>query len=157
MQKILPFLWFDNNAEEAIAFYTSIFPDARIIDSAWYGEGGLMPAGTLMTATFQLAGQQFVALNGGPQFKFNEAISLYVKCVTQDEVDQLWDKLTADGGAPGPCGWLKDKFGVSWQVIPTALPELLGGPDPVKSGRAMQAMLQMSKIDIATLRRAYDG
>lgn len=158
-QKITPFLWFDNDAEEAITFYTSIFKDARIVSQSRYPEGapGPAPAGSLMSATFQLAGQQFMALNGGPQFKFNEAVSFFVDCDTQEEVDYYWDRLTADGGAPGPCGWLKDRFGLSWQIVPKALSQMLGDADPAKAQRAMQAMLQMSKIDIAGLRRAFDG
>jgi predicted 3-demethylubiquinone-9 3-methyltransferase (glyoxalase superfamily) len=155
-QKITPFLWFDNNAEEAINFYTGIFKDAKIVNASRYPEGGPGPAGSLMSATFQLAGQQFMALNGGPQFKFNEAVSLFVDCESQEEVDYYWDRLTADGGAPGPCGWLKDKFGLSWQIIPKALGELMSDPDPAKAQRVMQAMLQMSKIDIAGLRSAYE-
>jgi predicted 3-demethylubiquinone-9 3-methyltransferase (glyoxalase superfamily) len=157
MQKITPFLWFDNNAEEAINFYTGIFKDAKIVSASRFPEGapGPAPSGSLMSATFQLAGQQFMALNGGPQFKFTEAVSLFVDCETQQEVDYFWDKLS-EGGEPGPCGWLKDKFGLSWQVIPKALGEMLGDKDPAKSQRVMQAMLQMSKIDIAALKRAYD-
>lgn len=157
MQKITPFLWFDNNAEEAINFYTSVFKDSKIVSMSRLPEGAPGPAGQVMSATFQLAGQQIMALNGGPQFKFNEAISLYVDCDTQEEVNYYWDRLTADGGAPGPCGWLKDKFGVSWQIIPKALGQLMGDSDPAKSQRVMQAMLQMSKIDIAALERAYEG
>jgi predicted 3-demethylubiquinone-9 3-methyltransferase (glyoxalase superfamily) len=157
MQKITPFLWFDNNAEEAIQFYLAIFKDAKVITEARYPEGAPVPAGTLMSATFQLEGQPFMALNAGPQFKFNEAISLFVDCQTQAEVDDLWGKLTADGGEEGQCGWLKDKFGLSWQIIPRALGEYLGNPDPAKAGRAMQAMLQMKKIDIAALERAANG
>ena len=156
MQKITTFLWFDNNAEDAINFYVSIFNNAKILDVNRYGEGAPVPAGTLMSATFQIEGQEFMVLNGGPMFKFNEAISLFVSCETQAEVDDLWAKLTADGGEPGPCGWLKDKFGVSWQVIPTALGKLLGDPDPVKAGNVMQAMLQMQKIDVAKLEAAYN-
>lgn len=156
MQKITPFLWFDNNAEAAIAFYTSIFPRAKVGDVTRYGEGGPGPAGQMMTATFELDGQQFMALNGGPQFAFTEAISFFVNCETQDEVDSYWERLT-DGGEESQCGWLKDRFGLSWQIIPTALGELLGDPDPEKAGRVVQAMLQMHKIDIATLQRAYDG
>jgi len=155
MTKITPFLWFDNNAEEAMDFYSSIFPDAKIGDVRRYGDEGPGPAGTVMTATFELAGQAFMALNAGPQFKFSEAISFFVNCETQEEVDTLWEKLTA-GGEESQCGWLKDKFGLSWQIIPTALGELLGDPDSEKTGRVMQAMLQMKKIDVATLRQAYD-
>lgn len=155
MQKITTFLTFNNQAEEAVNFYVSIFPNARILHINRYGEGAPMPAGTAMSATFELEGQQFTALNGGPHFTFSDGISLFVSCQNQAEVDELWEKLSA-GGSPGPCGWLKDKFGVSWQIIPTVLGELLGDPDPVKAQRVMGAMLQMSKIDIATLRRAYE-
>jgi predicted 3-demethylubiquinone-9 3-methyltransferase (glyoxalase superfamily) len=155
MQKITPYLWFDNQAEEAANFYTSILKPSKITDVKRYGEGGPAPAGTAMIVAFELHGQEFIALNGGPQFKFTEAISFYVSCQTQAEVDELWEKLSA-GGEKGPCGWLKDKYGLSWQIIPTALPELLGDPDPEKAGRVMQAMLHMSKIDIQGLRRAYE-
>lgn len=150
MQKIVPFLWFDNNAEEAMAFYTSIFKDAAITSTT---PG---PDGTIVTGTFELFGQEFMVLNGGPQFTFNEAISLFVKCETQEEVDELWGKLT-DGGEESQCGWLKDKFGLSWQIIPNALGELLGDPDRERAGRVMQAMLQRRKIDIGALQQAYDG
>lgn len=156
MQKITPFLWFDSQAEEAMEFYVSIFKNSRIISVSRYGEGGPGPEGSVMTGTFILDGQQFIALNGGPVFKFTEAISMFVNCETQDEVDELWEKLS-DGGSKGQCGWLKDKFGLSWQVVPTELGTLLGDPDPVKSKRVMEAMLQMSKIDIAKLRLAYEG
>ena len=156
MQKITPFLWFNDQAEEAMNHYVSIFPDSKILNVARYGDGAPFPAGTVITATFQLAGQEFMALNGGPLYTFTEAISLFVNCGTQSEVDELWDKLSA-GGAGGPCGWLKDRYGLSWQIIPSALGELLGDPDPEKAGRVMAAMLQMSKIDIAGLRKAYDG
>lgn len=156
MQKITPFLWFDSQAEEAMEFYVSIFKNSRIISVSRYGEGGPGPEGSVMTGTFILDGQQFIALNGGPVFKFTEAISMFVNCETQDEVDELWEKLS-DGGSKGQCGWLKDKFGLSWQVVPTDLSKLLGNPDPVKSKRVMEAMLQMSKIDIAKLRLAYEG
>jgi predicted 3-demethylubiquinone-9 3-methyltransferase (glyoxalase superfamily) len=156
MQKITPFLWFDNQAEDAMNFYCSLFKDSKIVSVSRYGEGGPGPGGTVMTATFQLAGQEFMVLNGGPQYKFNEAVSLFVSCKTQAEVDDLWAKLTADGGEEGPCGWLKDKFGLSWQIIPTLLGELLGDPDPVKSQNVMKAMLQMKKIDSAKLKEAYE-
>jgi predicted 3-demethylubiquinone-9 3-methyltransferase (glyoxalase superfamily) len=155
MQKITPFLWFDHQAEEAMNFYTSIFRNAKIISVSRYGEAGPGPAGTVMTGTFQLAGQEFMALNGGPEFKFTEAISFFVNCETQEQVDELWDRLS-EGGEKGRCGWLKDKFGVSWQIVPTALGELMNDPDPAKSQRVMQAMLQMDKIDIATLQQAYE-
>ena len=148
MQKITPFLWFDSQAEEAMNFYVAIFKNSKVL-SVTPG-----PNGTVMMATFQIEGQEFMALNGGPHFKFTEAISLFVNCETQAEVDELWAKLTADGGEEGQCGWLKDKFGLSWQIIPKALGELLGNPDPEKAGKAMQAMLQMNKIDINALRQA---
>ncbi len=153
MQKITPCLWFDTQAEEAATFYTSIFEGSRILSVARYGEAGPRQEGTVMTVNFELNGQEFVALNGGPEFTFNEAISFQVSCETQDEVDDFWSKLSADG-EEGPCGWLKDRYGVSWQIIPTRLMELLDDPDPEKSQRAMRAMLQMKKIDIATLERA---
>lgn len=154
MQKITPFLWFDNQAEEAMNFYVSVFKNSKIGDVTRYGEGGPGPKGTVMSATFQLEGQSFIALNGGPHFKFTPAISLFVDCKTQQEVDTLWAKLSA-GGAPQQCGWLQDKFGLSWQIIPSALGQLLSDPDPVKSGRVMQAMMQMTKIDIEALQRAH--
>lgn len=157
MSKITPFLWFNDNAEEAINFYRSIFKNSNILNINRYGEGSPFPAGTLMSATFELEGQQFMALNAGPQFKFNEAISFYVNCQNQAEVDELWAKLTADGGEESQCGWLKDKFGVSWQIIPTQLGELMSDPDPAKAQRVMQAMLQMQKIDIAKLQEAYNA
>jgi predicted 3-demethylubiquinone-9 3-methyltransferase (glyoxalase superfamily) len=156
MQKITPFLWFDGKAEEAMNFYTSIFKNSKVGKVSRYGEAGPGPKGTVMVATFELDGQEFLALNGGPQFTFSPAISFVVNCVTQEEVDQFWDKLSA-GGSTQACGWLKDKFGVSWQVVPTALGQLLSDPDPVKSNRVMQAMLQMTKIDIEKLKRAYSG
>jgi predicted 3-demethylubiquinone-9 3-methyltransferase (glyoxalase superfamily) len=155
MQKITPFLWFDHEAEEAMNFYVSIFKNSKILSVTRYGEGGPGPAGEVMTATFQLEGQEFMALNGGPDHHFTEAISFFVDCQTQEEVDELWNRLT-EGGEAGPCGWLKDKFGVSWQIIPTVLGELLSDPDPAKSQRVMQAMLQMKKIDIKTLQEAYE-
>jgi len=155
MQKITPFLWFDNNAEEAMNFYTSIFPNSKIESVARYPEGAPVPAGTVMSATFELLGQEFMVLNGGPQYKFNEAVSFFVSCNTQEEVDTLWNQLT-DGGEEGPCGWLKDKFGLSWQIIPTILGELMGDPDPVKAQNVMQAMFQMKKIDSAKLKQAYE-
>jgi predicted 3-demethylubiquinone-9 3-methyltransferase (glyoxalase superfamily) len=156
MQKITPFLWFDNNAEEAMNFYVSIFKNSRIVSVSRYGEGGPGLKGQVMTGTFELEGQRFMALNGGPHFKFTEAISLFVDCEGQQEVDALWEKLSA-GGEKSRCGWLKDKFGVSWQVIPKALGQLMGDKDPEKSKRVMMAMLQMSKIDVAALQRAHDG
>ncbi len=150
MQKITPFLWFNDNLEEAMNFYASIFKNSNIGNVSRSG-----PKGTVMSATFELEGQKFYALNGGPMFKFTEAISFFVNCETQQEVDELWEKLS-EGGEKSRCGWLKDKYGLSWQVIPTALGKMLGDKDPAKSGRVMQAMMQMSKIDIATLQEAYD-
>ncbi len=151
MQKIKTFLWFNDDLEEAMTFYVSIFKNSKI--------GDLMrgPDGKVMGGSFQLEGQEFMALNGGPRFKFNEAISLFVDCKDQKEVDELWSKLTTDGGEESQCGWLKDKFGLSWQIIPSALPELLGDKDPARAKRAMEAMLTMSKIDVAALERAADG
>jgi predicted 3-demethylubiquinone-9 3-methyltransferase (glyoxalase superfamily) len=155
MNKITPFLWFNDQAEEAAKFYTSIFKNSRIGKITRYGKSGPGPAGSVMTVAFELDGQEFVALNGGPLFKFNEAISFVVNCETQAELDDYWSKLTA-GGAEVQCGWLKDKYGVSWQIVPTVLPELLSDPDPVKAQRVMAAMLQMKKIDIDSLRRAQE-
>ena len=155
MQKITTFLAFDNQAEEAVNFYVSIFRNSKITSMSRYGEGGPGPTGSVMSATFLLEGQEFVALNGGPHFTFADGLSLFVNCETQAEVDDLWEKLSA-GGEKGQCGWLKDKFGVSWQIIPTALGQLLGDKDPHKAQNVMQAMLQMTKIDIAALRRAYE-
>jgi predicted 3-demethylubiquinone-9 3-methyltransferase (glyoxalase superfamily) len=156
MQKITPFLWFNDQAEEAMNFYVSIFRNSKVGTISRYGDAGPGPRGQVMTASFQLEGQDFMALNGGPQYAFTPAISLYVSCADQEEVDALWDKLSA-GGEPGPCGWLKDRFGLSWQIIPDALPRLMGDKDRAKAGRVMQAMLKMGKIDIAGLQRAYDG
>jgi predicted 3-demethylubiquinone-9 3-methyltransferase (glyoxalase superfamily) len=153
-QKITTFLWFDGKAEEAANHYTSIFKNSKILDVSRYGDAGPGPKGTVMTVKFQLEGQEFIALNGGPEFRFTEAISLLVDCDTQKEVDELWSKLGA-GGQEGPCGWLKDKFGLSWQVIPSALFKLVQDPDPKKSKRVMEAMFQMRKIDIARLEQAY--
>ena len=150
MNKITPFLWFDGKAEEAMRFYVSIFRNSKVLSVS---PG---PNGKAMSVTFELEGQAFMALNGGPEFKFTEAISLFVSCTTQEEVDDLWAKLTADGGEESRCGWLKDKYGLSWQIIPTALMEMLGDQDPEKAGRAMEAMLTMSKIDIKALRAARD-
>jgi predicted 3-demethylubiquinone-9 3-methyltransferase (glyoxalase superfamily) len=157
MQKITPFLWLDNQAEEAVNFYLSIFTDAKILTVARYGEGGPGPAGQVMTIDFQLAGQHFIALNGGPHFKFTEAISLVVNCENQEEVDRYWEKLTADGGQESECGWLKDQYGLSWQVVPADLGKYIGGPDPAGAQRATQAMLKMRKLDIAELQKAYEG
>ena len=156
MQKITTFLTFDDQAEEAINFYTSIFPNSRIVSTTYYGDAGPGAAGTLMSATFELEGQQFMALNGGPSFSFAQGISLFVDCETQAEVDELWEKLS-EGGEQGPCGWLTDKFGVFWQVIPRALGELLSDEDPERAKAVMNAMLQMSKIEIAGLREAYES
>jgi predicted 3-demethylubiquinone-9 3-methyltransferase (glyoxalase superfamily) len=155
VQKITPFLWFDDNAEEAMNFYVSIFKNSKILSVARYGEGGPGPKGKVMTGTFQLEGQEFMALNGGPQYTFTEAISLFVSCETQPEIDELWEKLS-EGGKKSQCGWLKDKYGLSWQIIPTTLGKLLRDKDPEKAKRVMQAMLQMTKIDIARLKQAYD-
>ncbi|AFM25875.1 VOC family protein [Desulfomonile tiedjei] len=159
MQKIIPFLWFDDNAEDAVNFYVSIFKNSKIVSVARYGEAGAkvsgQPEGTVMTIVFQLEGQEFMALNGGPVFTFSPAISLLVNCETQEEVDDLWEKLS-QGGEIIECGWLKDKYGVSWQIVPTALNEMLQDKDTEKSERVMSAMLQMKKIDIDELRQAYD-
>ena len=161
-QKITPFLWFDNEAEEAAGFYTSIFPDSSIVNITHYEEEGAKasgrPRGTVMTVVFQLAGQEFVALNGGPCFKFTEAISFVVNCESQDEVDHYWKRLSEGGDdSAQQCGWLKDRYGVSWQIVPTILTELFANPDPEKSRRVMKAMLQMKKIDIQTLKQAAEG
>jgi predicted 3-demethylubiquinone-9 3-methyltransferase (glyoxalase superfamily) len=156
MHKITPFLWFDHQAEEAMHFYVSIFKNSKVLSVSRYSENVPGLGGKVMSVTFMLNGQEIMALNGGPQFNFTEAISLFVSCETQAEVDDLWAKLTADGGEEGPCGWLKDKFGLSWQIIPTALGELMNDPDPQKSKRVMDAMLKMKKIEIAALRAAYN-
>jgi predicted 3-demethylubiquinone-9 3-methyltransferase (glyoxalase superfamily) len=157
MQKITPFLWFDNNAEEAAQFYTSIFKNSKILNVSRYGDAGPGPKGSVMVVKFQLAGQEFTALNGGPQFKFSEAVSFVVNCENQQEVDEYWRKLTANGGQESMCGWLKDKFGFSWQIVPTALGRLMGDKDPQRANRVMQALLKMRKLDIATLERAAEG
>lgn len=154
MQKITPFLWFDGKAEEAMKFYVSVFENSQVVNVTRYGEAGPGPKGTVMIATFQLNGQEFIALNGGPQFKFTEAISFLVNCETQKEVDELWGKLS-EGGEKSRCGWLKDKYGLSWQIVPTVLGEMLRDKDAEKSKRVMMTMLQMEKIDIATLKQAY--
>jgi predicted 3-demethylubiquinone-9 3-methyltransferase (glyoxalase superfamily) len=154
MQEITPFLWFDNQAEEAMNFYVSIFKNSKVLTVTRYGDAGPGPKGTVMSATFQLEGQTFYALNGGPQFKFTPAISLFVNCETQQEVDDLWAKLSA-GGREDRCGWLQDKYGLSWQIIPKVLGEMLGDKDPQKAARVMRAMLQMGKIEIEELKRAY--
>jgi predicted 3-demethylubiquinone-9 3-methyltransferase (glyoxalase superfamily) len=156
LQKITPFLWFSDQAEEAVNHYVSIFPDSRVLNVSRYGDEGPGPKGAVMHATFQLAGQEFMALNGGPPSAFTEAISLFVRCQTQAEVDELWEKLSA-GGQGQRCGWLKDRFGVSWQIIPDALGEMLQDRDPERARRVVAAMLQMDRIDIAGLRRAYEG
>jgi len=156
MQKITPFLWFDGKAEEAANYYVSIFKNARIGTTRRYGEGGPGPKGSVMSVEFQLDGQPFIALNGGPQFTFSPAVSFFVNCETQEEVDELWGKLS-EGGRKDRCGWLQDKFGVSWQIIPTALGKLMSDPDPEKSKRVMKAMLQMDRIDINGLKHAYDN
>ena len=155
VQKITPFLWFDGNAEEAMNLYVSIFKNSKVVSVTRYGEAGPGPKGTVMSATFQLEGQQFYALNGGPQYKFTPAISLFVSCETQKEVDQLWDKLSA-GGHKDRCGWLQDKYGLSWQIIPSMLGKMLADKNPRKSQSVMKAMLQMDKIDIAKLKQAYE-
>src|SRR5687767_8289086 len=156
MQKITTFLTFNDQAEEAVELYTSIFENSRIASTTRYGDAGPGPKGSLMTATFELAGQEFVALNGGPSFTFAQGISLSVNCETQEEIDEFWEKLSA-GGEKGPCGWLTDRFGVSWQINPRILGEMLGDPDPEKANRVMTAMLQMSKIEIEGLREAYES
>jgi predicted 3-demethylubiquinone-9 3-methyltransferase (glyoxalase superfamily) len=156
MQKITPFLWFDNNAEEAMNFYVSIFKNSKIGAVSRYGDAGPGPKGSVMSATFVLEGQEFMALNGGPHFKFTPAISLFVNCETQEEVDEIWDKFLSGGGKADQCGWLKDKYGLSWQIIPKALGEMLNDPDPEKSQRVMKAMMQMVKIDVQALKQAYE-
>jgi len=155
MQRITPFLWFDDKAEEAMNFYTSIFEDSQIVSVTRYGEAGPAAKGTAMSATFRLNGQEFIALNGGPRFTFTEAISLFVTCETQQEVDELWEKLS-EGGETQQCGWLKDKYGLSWQIVPTVLGEMLQDADAEKSRRVMEAMLQMDRLDVQTLRQAYE-
>jgi predicted 3-demethylubiquinone-9 3-methyltransferase (glyoxalase superfamily) len=155
MQKINPFLWFDANAEEAVNRYVSIFDDARVTKTTRYEEGSPGPVGQVMTIEFELEGTTFVALNGGPQYTFTPAISFVVNCETQDEVDRLWEQLS-EGGEPGPCGWLSDRFGVSWQIVPTVLGEMLADPDRERAQRVMKAMLQMTKIEVKALQDAYD-
>jgi predicted 3-demethylubiquinone-9 3-methyltransferase (glyoxalase superfamily) len=161
IQKITPFLWFDDNAEEAAKFYTSIFKKSKIIDIAHYGESAAeasgRPKGTVMTVTFELEGQRFMALNGGPIFKFSPAISFLVSCETQKELDDLWEKLSEGGGEQEQCGWLKDKFGVSWQIVPSVLGEMIQDKDAEKSEKVMKALIQMKKIDIQSLQKAYAG
>lgn len=157
MQKITPFLWFDGKAEEAMNFYTGIFKKSVVKDVRRYGEGMPLPAGTVMSATFELEGMEFIGLNAGPMFSFTPAVSFFIKCADQAEVDYFWDHLTADGGEEQPCGWLKDKFGLSWQVIPDALGRLMADKDPQRAMRAAQAMMQMKKIDVAKLEVAANG
>lgn len=156
-QKITTYLWFDANAEEAVEHYTSIFPHSQVTQVARYGTGGPGPEGTVMNIEFELAGQRFMALNGGPQYRFTPAISLFVSCESQEEVDRYWNRFLEAGGKETACGWLDDKFGLSWQIIPTELPKLLTDPDPKKAARVMDAMLAMKKIDVAALRRAHAG
>ena len=155
-EKITTCLWFDNQAEEAAEFYVSVFEDGKLLDVARYGEGGPGPAGQAITVRFEIGDRTFTALNGGPAFTFSEAVSFVVDCASQEDVDRYWAALS-EGGSEGQCGWLKDKYGVSWQVIPSVLGQLIGGPDPMGSQRAMQAMLAMHKLDIAALQKAYDG
>ena len=157
VQKITPFLWFDNNAEEAMNFYVSVFKNSKVLSINHSGKAGPGEDGTVMTVYFELDGVRFVGLNGGPMFSFSEAISFWVYCDTQEEIDDLWGKLTAGGGEPGKCGWLKDKYGLSWQIVPSALQRTVGGSDRAGAARAMQAMLKMRKIDIKTLEDAYAG
>jgi predicted 3-demethylubiquinone-9 3-methyltransferase (glyoxalase superfamily) len=157
MPKITPCLWFDTQGEDAARFYTSIFPSSRIVEVARYGEAGPRDAGTVMAVRFELDGQEFVALNGGPEFTFDEAISFQIHCYGQEEVDHYWDKFIEDGGEAGPCGWLKDKYGLSWQVVPDGLIDLLGDADTEKAARTAQAMYKMTKLDMAALERAHAG
>jgi predicted 3-demethylubiquinone-9 3-methyltransferase (glyoxalase superfamily) len=157
MPKISPFLWFDTQAEEAANLYTSIFPNSKILAIARYGDSGPGPKGSVMTVQFQLDNQEIIALNGGPMYKFTEAFSLSVDCKSQEEVDRYWTQLTADGGQEGPCGWLKDKFGLSWQITPGILPQMLSDTDRKKAARVMDAMMKMKKLDIGALKRAYEG
>ena len=157
MQKITPFLWFDNNAEEAINFYTSVFKNGKIKDVSRYGKGAPLAEGTVMTGTFEIEGQEFYVLNGGPLFQFSPAISFFVHCENQEEIDMLWEKLSSEGGNEGRCGWVTDRYGVSWQIVPTILSSLLHDEDTEKSARVMQAMLRMNKMDIETLKKSYEG
>jgi predicted 3-demethylubiquinone-9 3-methyltransferase (glyoxalase superfamily) len=154
---ITTFLWFDRNAEVAAEFYTSLFPDSRITKVARWGDGSPAPTGSVMTVAFELAGQTFTALNGGPHYKLTPAVSLAVSCNTQDEIDRYWDALLADGGKPSMCGWLEDRFGLSWQIVPAVIGDLLGDPHPVKAGRVGQALMKMQKLDLAELQRAHRG
>lgn len=155
-QRVIPNLWFDTEAEEAAAFYVSVFANSRIVNVAHYTDAGPRPAGTVMTVEFELDGQRFVGINGGPEFRFSEAVSFQVDCEGQDDVDYFWDRLS-EGGEEGPCGWLKDKYGLSWQVVPTGMDALLSDPDPARAARAMQAMFGMRKLDVAALQAAADG
>lgn len=155
-QRIIPNLWFDTQAEEAANFYLSVFDNSRIVNVTHYTDAGPRPAGTVMTVEFELDGQRFIGINGGPDFSFSEAVSFQIACETQDDVDYYWDRLS-DGGEEGPCGWLKDRYGLSWQVVPTGMDELFADPDPSRAQRAMEAMFTMTKLDIATLRSAADG
>lgn len=156
MQKITPFLWFDNNVEEAVQFYTSVFKNTKAGSITRYGDAGPAPKGTVLTASITIEGQEFVFLNGGPQFKFTEAVSFMILCDSQQEIDNLWEKLTSGGGQPSQCGWLKDKFGLSWQVVPSKLNEMLRDKDAAKANRVMQALLTMAKIDLPKLEEAYN-
>ena len=156
-QKIVPNLWFDTEAEQAAEFYTSLFKDSRILGKTHYPEDAPREAGMVMTVEWELNGQRFVGINGGPEFTFDEAVSFQINCADQEEIDYFWERLSADGGAEGPCGWVKDKFGLSWQVVPEGMDEVFADPDPERAHRAMQAMLGMRKLDIAELRRAADG
>jgi predicted 3-demethylubiquinone-9 3-methyltransferase (glyoxalase superfamily) len=157
MQKITPFLWFDGKAEEAMKLYTSVFKNSKIVNISYWGEGSPFPKGQVMTGVFELDGQRFYAFDAGPQFKFTEAISFFVNCETQEEIDHFWNKLTADGGQESMCGWLKDKFGLSWQIVPPILGEMLKDKDRGRAGRVMKAMMGMQKIIIADLKKAYEG
>jgi predicted 3-demethylubiquinone-9 3-methyltransferase (glyoxalase superfamily) len=155
MKTITPCLWFDGNAEEAVKFYTSVFKDGKILGTSYYGPGMHLPEGTILTITFEIMGQEFMALNGGPEFKFDEAISLMIPCDTQEEIDYYWDKLTAAGGQPVQCGWLKDKYGLSWQVVPRIIEKHLNDKDQAKTNRVMKAVMGMVKLDIAEIEKAY--
>jgi len=157
MQKNSTCLWFENQAEEAARYYVSVFDNSRVLDVSRYGEGGPAPAGEVITAEFEIEGRKFLALNGGPPSNFNESVSFVVDCADQAEVDRYWSALTDGGGAEGQCGWLKDRYGVSWQIVPSVLGSLLGGPNPEGAQRAMQAMLRMRKLDVAVLQTAYEG
>ena len=156
-QKIVPNLWFDTEAEQAAEFYASVFPNARVISKTHYTEAGPREAGMVMTVEWEIEGMRFVGINGGPNFTFDEAVSFQITCEDQDEVDYYWEKLTGDGGEEGPCGWVKDRFGLSWQVVPDGMDELFSDPDPERANRAMKAMLGMRKLDVEALRRAADG